>query len=872
MRLEFEQNLPMLPLAEHESPAKISADTHPAVQAMLSNAIESAQEGDRIEARRKLLRITEIEPLNETAWLWLASISEYPEELLIFLNNVLDINPENERAREWRQTTQTLLSKTFVERGVNAADTAQTNFAKQCFFQAVAHDANNETAWLRLAAASDTNEEKCSHLEKVMNINPNNEIAQSALREARGEMTHDLLRKANSSAFAGDFTMAKTAIEEVLQKSPESENAWLLKSYLTENFSDKMLCFEKILEINPRNETAHGNLNALRMMRKSAALAENSALFAVQQTEAKTVETERFDEPAKTDSPTQELEFPNAMFAENHSADNHSKPETTAETVSAFAENSFAGNSLADEPETLFAENDAHATSENVRAFFNDDSFMENPAEVYQAADEINEEPAKEFQPEVADFPEEKAFVSFAEQKEMLEMDFGSDDHETNFAANDENFELVVEQTDSFPPSEFQNDFYFSPIETESVEQTTVYAAQDETENQSPADYFAAANDSTNEFSDRDEQSSAVFASPENSFLPDVTMPTENEEVFAASAFGHAENAAPDNDFERYLAERNKEAQENSTDFAAESAANVESAVDDREETAPAEQYAAVSAPENYSAAMKSTDDDFAAESNNAFSCPFCDAENDAQSFSCASCAAILSLSDLEMLLGNQNPDRETIARTVNRMEDENNAQAFGEYELMFLGIGHLNLKNLRRGFSYLQQASQINPNNVLLSSQVNALAIRLEEIERKEEMSDGNSPSRTILVVDDSPTVRKLITGKLEKSGHEVVCAVDGMDALAKLEQIVPDLILLDITMPRMDGYQVCKMIRNNAALKDIPVVMISGKDGFFDKVRGRMAGTTGYITKPFGPETLMKALDAYIKNDVAAPVMVEA
>ena len=143
-----------------------------------------------------------------------------------------------------------------------------------------------------------------------------------------------------------------------------------------------------------------------------------------------------------------------------------------------------------------------------------------------------------------------------------------------------------------------------------------------------------------------------------------------------------------------------------------------------------------------------------------------------------------------------------------------------------------------------------------------NALAIRLEEIERHEEIHDSMPKNRKILVVDDSATVRKLISGKLEKSGHEVVCAVDGMDALAKLNEIAPDLILLDITMPRMDGYQVCKLIRNNPLTKDIPIVMISGKDGFFDKVRGRMAGTTGYITKPFGPETLMKALDVYIKT----------
>ena len=119
------------------------------------------------------------------------------------------------------------------------------------------------------------------------------------------------------------------------------------------------------------------------------------------------------------------------------------------------------------------------------------------------------------------------------------------------------------------------------------------------------------------------------------------------------------------------------------------------------------------------------------------------------------------------------------------------------------------------------------------------------------------------VLVVDDSPTVRKLISGKLEKSGHHVVCAVDGVDALVKLEEGMPDLVLLDITMPRMDGYEVCKQIRASAEGKNLPVVMISGKDGFFDKVRGRMAGTTGYVTKPFGPETLMKALETYLLPD---------
>jgi len=196
-------------------------------------------------------------------------------------------------------------------------------------------------------------------------------------------------------------------------------------------------------------------------------------------------------------------------------------------------------------------------------------------------------------------------------------------------------------------------------------------------------------------------------------------------------------------------------------------------------------------------------------------------------------------------------------------MEGEWNLREFTEKELTDLGIGHFNLHNFESGYKYLQEASRLNPNNVILAGHVNTIAIRLDEMRRKSETHDAMPKGKKILVVDDSPTVRKLIAGKLEKSGHVVVCAVDGVDALARIDEGMPDLVLLDITMPRMDGYEVCKQIRANPAGKNLPVVMISGKDGFFDKVRGRMAGTSGYVTKPFGPETLMKALETYLIPD---------
>ena len=99
----------------------------------------------------------------------------------------------------------------------------------------------------------------------------------------------------------------------------------------------------------------------------------------------------------------------------------------------------------------------------------------------------------------------------------------------------------------------------------------------------------------------------------------------------------------------------------------------------------------------------------------------------------------------------------------------------------------------------------------------------------------------------------------------------VDGVEAVEMLKHLRPHLVLLDITMPRMDGYEVCKMIRSNEKTNKIPVVMISGKDGFFDKVRGKLAGSTDYITKPFGPEALMKALGQYLVAEADEPQAAE-
>ena len=118
-----------------------------------------------------------------------------------------------------------------------------------------------------------------------------------------------------------------------------------------------------------------------------------------------------------------------------------------------------------------------------------------------------------------------------------------------------------------------------------------------------------------------------------------------------------------------------------------------------------------------------------------------------------------------------------------------------------------------------------------------------------------------TILAVDDSPTIRKLVSMTMEGQGYRVVVASDGIEALAILKDEHPDLILCDVAMPKLDGYQLCKIIKQSTDTKHIPVVMLSGKDGLFDKVRGKMAGCSNYITKPFEPDILISEVRKYVK-----------
>ena len=122
-----------------------------------------------------------------------------------------------------------------------------------------------------------------------------------------------------------------------------------------------------------------------------------------------------------------------------------------------------------------------------------------------------------------------------------------------------------------------------------------------------------------------------------------------------------------------------------------------------------------------------------------------------------------------------------------------------------------------------------------------------------------GSLDGLRVMVIDDSKTIRRTAETLLKREGADVVTATDGFEALAKIADQQPQIIFVDIMMPRLDGYQTCALIKNNQLFKSVPVIMLSSKDGLFDKARGRMVGSQDYLTKPFTKDQLLQAVQLH-------------
>ncbi len=253
--------------------------------------------------------------------------------------------------------------------------------------------------------------------------------------------------------------------------------------------------------------------------------------------------------------------------------------------------------------------------------------------------------------------------------------------------------------------------------------------------------------------------------------------------------------------------------------------------------------------------------------------CPFCWVPLESDAVTCPYCRCHLLIHNLFFELdhaGREKIQQEAIDRYTRVIERKNNSQAH-----YWLGMVYLNMDNYEEALNHLDLASKLAPKEQFYSKQLNVLLKHMAAsgaLLSRELSATGNDIDSTviplhdkmrrkILVVEDSPTIRKVISITLSQKGYEIIEAGDGLEALSRLNEAKPDLILLDIILPKMDGYQILSIIRENPEFKNIPVIMLTSKDGIINKVKGKVAGSSAYLTKPFDPAQLVETIERYIK-----------
>jgi Tfp pilus assembly protein PilF len=278
---------------------------------VLTNGISAAQAGNRAQARILLQYAVEIDPKSEAGWLWLASISEYPEELLVFLDHVLAINSKNSRAVEWKNATRQLMAKTFVQRGIDAANEERNAEAVSCFDTALSYDEHNQLAWFWKDSLSKVNTET----DEEAVVEQESHVPQPTTRDADA-----IFSEAESALAAGNRLQALALVNEAIEFDQESEKCWALRSHLVDDFDEKRRSLEHVVKINPENQTARAALDTLLAMVEMVSHDPDMEEVSVTEPSSKSP-FEEYAHPITNvvheNSPTQELELPESIRQHN---------------------------------------------------------------------------------------------------------------------------------------------------------------------------------------------------------------------------------------------------------------------------------------------------------------------------------------------------------------------------------------------------------------------------------------------------------------------------------------------------------------------------------------------------------------------------
>ncbi|WP_417911196.1 response regulator [Candidatus Electronema sp. PJ] len=266
--------------------------------------------------------------------------------------------------------------------------------------------------------------------------------------------------------------------------------------------------------------------------------------------------------------------------------------------------------------------------------------------------------------------------------------------------------------------------------------------------------------------------------------------------------------------------------------------------------------------------------------------CPFCYAPLELQAAVCIFCkSSLLTESKALAKLDTGAVDQRLMRQAATRFEKVLAAEVNPKI-LFYAGAAYLNLNDFDKALTYfdlLMPIIQVDSRHQKVAEQVTQIVEyiaanqKLEErtpkpdqARKEKQIIDNQANKRTVLVVEDSPTTRKVIKMTLQSGGFRVIEAVDGVEALSKLNDDRPDMVLLDIMLPKIDGYKLLSIIKKNGETKDIPVVMLTSKNRIIDKVKGHLSAASAYLTKPFKPAELIGVVSSIL--DKTAPEEAQA
>ncbi|GEM_PF-2459756 len=796
---------------------------------LLHGGVAAAKSGDKGLARTLFLKVTSFEPKNETAWLWMASISEQAQERLDYLHRVLTINPANERALSWLKLSKEHISRTLIQKGADSAKDGNKASAIHFLLQAVDYEPDNEIAWMWLASLADLPEDKLAYLQRILNINPTNEQVREMFDTTKRQLARSLAQKGIEAANAGNKKAAADILQDVLDYDPNLEEVWLLRAYVSDSLEEKESYFKKVLDVNPNNLGAVSGLSAIQEKLE----VKNSWHCVVCQVQAKTA----FDICPACSS------------------------MLNLDDIDMLLTKEYVNESLIREG------------IQKLKRGFKDEITSEDYYKLGLAY--LNLKDLKEsiafFQAALRLDPDDEVLGSRIDYL-ILRRDKAKQDDEPAFFANPELVTLseptfdVLDLPESFTPQaemEIQQSESFITVEEvqEQTEQSAMPATPLEalnqhyapTETTMPLETFVLpeiAVEKTQEAAKEEIHHEATTQTE-----PEATTETQTEEMMAVveEVSVQAETVVEAADVAEEAAEEAHgwpmpEVQMNETaPLSSEFVTNVQ--------VVSSEETAQEATPEVSQEMPVEAVNETASETT----VPEVASEEMAEPVQ-----DVLKVKE-EVLVAAE-LEEFTAAEQVQFFEEETEPQQVSTE------VVHEAVVEAQQQLPVMETAPTTSVEMPAVSEKAEmpvAPQMQQEESQPQQQpqpvavkeapSSEKKSTGKVVMVVDDSPTVRKLVSLKLEKFGHSVISAVDGMDALAKMSEETPDLILLDITMPRLDGYQLCKLIKGNESTKHVPVVMLSGKDGFFDKIRGRMAGASTYLTKPFEPEVLLQTVNEH-------------